>query len=204
MFLAPYVNVRTTNSIGPILLTRNTPGLGDTTIGNWIQYRDFKLLGKPYHFRVEVDVTVPSGKYDKMYLVNPGFNLYMVEVYYAWTWLFADKWETSGRLHYTYNSENKGLWVKPGKMVHCNFAISREILPKFRVGGGGYFLRQFTCDKYFKVKARGTHEQVIALGPGIVYQNEDILLLLDWVKEFAVRNRFQGSRATMQLFYQFK
>ena len=188
---------------GVVPMTANTAGLGDFLAGPTIQWDKGTLLGRPVFQRVESDVTMPTGKYDKSSLANPGSNLWTLDSYYSFVWLFADKWETSERLWYAFNGENPATRVTPGQRTHIEFAASREVLPRFRVGAVGYFYRQTTDDKVAGVRQPDSRERVAAIGPGVVYQGQALTFYLSHPIEFWGANRFVGSRTTLQLLYRF-
>jgi hypothetical protein len=188
---------------GAFPVTANTAGLGDLLAGPALQWDKGTLLGRPVFQRVESDVTMPTGKYDPTKLANPGSNLWNVDSYYSFVWLFADKWETSERFWYGFNSENPATGIKPGQRAYVDYAVSREVLPKFRVGAAGYVFRQTTDDKIFGVRQPDSRERVVALGPGVVYQGQGLTFMLSHPIEFLGENRFVGSRTTLQLIYKF-
>ena len=146
---------------------------------------------------------MPTGKYDKAYLANPGANLWSVDTYYSFVWIFADKWETSQRLWYGFSSENPATRVMPGQRTDYEFAVSREVAPSFRLGAAGYFFRQTTDDKIGGVRQPDSRERVAGIGPGIVYQGKALTFFLSHPIEFWGQNRFVGSRTTLQLLYRF-
>ncbi len=202
-FLLPYVAPTSEGSLGAVPVVSNTAGIGDLITGPALQWMDTKFMGKPFLHRLELDVHLPVGKYDSTVLVSPGANFISWEPYYAFTWMFADKWETSWRLHYVVNGQNDVTGIKPGQMFHVNYAVSREVTSKLRLGAAGYLLQQLTEDQTNGVDGTNTKEQAIALGPGLVYNGGTFNVILSHPIEFQARNRFQGSRTTMQLIHRF-
>ncbi|MEK7389659.1 MAG: transporter [Elusimicrobiota bacterium] len=188
---------------GVLAVTSNTGGLGDFLAGPALQWDHGSLLGRPVFQRVESDVTMPTGKYDKTKSANPGSNVWIVDTYYSLVWLFADQWETSARVWYAFHSENPDSKVRPGQRCHVNFAVSRGVLPKLRLGVAGYVLRQTTDDKTAGVRQADSRERVAAMGPGLVYQGESLTAMLSHPIEFWGQNRFVGSRTTLQLVHRF-
>ena len=141
------VAVTAQGSLGTIPVTANTAGLGDLLAGPAIQWDKGTLLGRPVFQRVESDLTMPTGKYDSAKAANPGSNVWTLDSYYSFVWLFADKWETSLRLWYGFNSQNPDTGIMPGQRANSTFAVSREIMPKLRLGAAGYAFRQTTDDR---------------------------------------------------------
>ena len=201
--LVPLVAVTAKGSLGAVPVTANTAGVGDLLTGFALQWDEGKLLGRPLFQRFESDVSMPTGKYDKNFGANPGTHLWTVDSYYSFVWFFAEKWETSLRLWYAYHMENPDTKVQPGQRAHVNYAFSRQILPKWRLGVAGYALRQLADDKISGVRQADSRERVFALGPGLVYQGSGLTMMLSHPLEFGGQNRFVGSRTTLQLIHRF-
>lgn len=200
---------------GPAPMGANTAGLSDIIVGPSIIWNDGKLFGGPVFQRFELQTTLPTGKYDKGSPINPGSNLTTFDPYYSVVWMFAPKWETSWRFYYAVHSENDEVTllgpvgpfqakVKPGQLFHLNYAFSREILPFLRLGVAGYYLQQLTEDRIDGIKQTDTKEKAFAAGPGLVLFNRGgTMFALSHPVEFGVRNRFKGSRTTLQIINKF-
>jgi hypothetical protein len=187
-------------------VTSNTAGMADTIIGPALVWNGGTLLGGPFFQRFELQTTFPTGKYEKDNTINPGSNLTTFNPYYSAVWMFGPKWETSWRFYYAIHSTNKDDVrgpVKPGQAAHLNYAVSREVLPKWRLGVAGYYLQQLTEDKINGVKVDNSKERVISAGPGFVYMGQGLTAMFSYPLEFSVENRFKGSRATLQLIHKF-
>lgn len=190
-------------AVGPFPVTANRAGLGDIAVGPALQWNGATLLGRPFRHRFEIYAILPTGRYDKAYAANPGSNLLTLEPYYAFTWLFAEGWETSWRFLYAFHGRNDDTDVRPGQAFHLNFALSKAVLPYFRVGASGYYLQQVTEDKIAGATASGSKERVLGIGPGLVLHTPGTTFILSHPIETAVRNRFRGSRTTLQLLFAF-
>lgn len=200
--VVPVVAATGKGSVGPNLLTNNTAGVGDLVVGPFLMWYG-KLFDKPLMQRFELDFIFPTGKYDKNMAINPGANLHGIEPYYSFVWMFSDRWETSWRLFYMKSSENKDTHIKPGDLFHLNYAVSYSVLPKLRVGAAGYMLTQLSEDEFNGVKLVDSKEKAMAVGPGLVYMGQGFTMMLSHPVEFGVRNRFQGSRTTLQIIHKF-
>jgi hypothetical protein len=126
-----------------------------------------------------------------------------VDPYYAFTWFFSEKWETSLRLFYTFNGENDDTKVKPGQLFHGNYAFSRAITSQWRAGVTGYVIQQTTEDRLNGTKLPGTKERGFSAGPGVAYVGPGLTLFFSAPIEFGVRNRFQGTRTSLELVHRF-
>ena len=201
--LVPVVAITADGSLNGAPVTANTAGFGDGMLGLALHWDQGSLLGRPLFQRVESDVTMPTGGYDRNKSANPGSNLWTLDSYYSFVWLFADGWETSLRLWYAFHSENDQTRVRPGQRLHLNYALSRQVLARVRLGAAGYVLRQVADDKVAGVRQPDSRERVLAAGPGLVYQGQFWTAMLSHPVEFLAQNRFTGSRTTLQLICKF-
>lgn len=201
--LVPVSATTVRGSLGPVPINANTAGLGDVTFGPALQWNDMKIKGVPFFHRWEFYAVLPTGKYDKSYIVNTGSNIRTYETYYAFTTFLSPKIETSWRIQYAVHSENKDTRVKPGQVLHVNYAFSYGLTSKWRLGAAGYLLQQTTDDELNGAKVAGLRERGYAAGPGLVYLGGAASIMCSHVSEFGGKNRFQGSRTTLQIINRF-
>jgi hypothetical protein len=198
--LVPIVYAHVTTPAG----SGSATGVGDVTFSPLVwQAPTLLLFGRQFFQRLDLDVVAPTGQYDRSALVSAGSNLWSVNPYYSFTWLAIDRIETSWRLHYLWNSTNnapgpayEATSIQPGQAVHFNGAASYAVVPAFRVGVAGYFLRQFTDSQANGRAVAGSQEQVAAVGPGFLVIIGALQLGMNAYGEFAVENRPQGTRVT--------
>lgn len=206
MVAVPLVAVTAKGDLGGLPLAGDTAGLGDLVVAPALHWDGHTLLGSPVFYRMEFALTLPTGRYQKDGLIDAGSNLTTFEPYASVMWLFRPKWETSWRFFYAMHSENHDAPqgnVQPGQAFHLNYAVSREVLPKWRLGVAGYYLQQVTEDKVNGVKVDNSEERVVSAGPGFVYMGQGLTAMFSYPMEFSVENRFKGSRATLQLIHKF-
>jgi anthranilate 1,2-dioxygenase (deaminating, decarboxylating) large subunit len=202
---APVVALTASGTLFNVVpVTANGAGMGDMLVGPALHWDGGTLLGRPFFQRVESDLILPTGKYNKNKTANPGSNHWSVDSFYSFFWLFADKWETSWRFWYAYHGKNPDTAVQPGQRVHVNYAVSRELfIPRLRVGAAGYALRQINDDKIAGIRQADSRERVVAIGPGLVYGGQGLTAMLSHPIEFWGQNRFVGARTTLQLIHKF-
>lgn len=172
-------------------------GFGDLFVSPLVlQWPELELFGRPYWQRFNFNVTLPVGDYDPDRLVNLGSNAYRINPHYAFSWFATDEWELSGRVHFLWNGRNRNPAtalradsIQPGRAVHTNLAVSREVAPGLRIGLSGYHLRQISDDRIDGQKIAGSREQVIGFGPGLRRQRGPQVLFFHIYRETAVRNR---------------
>lgn len=194
--------------VGPVNLS-GTNGLGDITIGAMLQFDTVVgERGPVFAQRFEVDVNLPTGRYDRNKAVSPGANLWSFNPYWAATYWFSPEWSASVRLHYLYNGKNDdaagGVTVQPGQAVHANFATEYAVLPNLRIGLNGYWLNQFTDTKVNGVSQAGQRDRIWAIGPGLLYNfSKNDALFVNSYFERGVRNGGEGNRVVVRLAHHF-
>lgn len=195
-------------------LPTNPGVLGDLLAGPFLQWLDTKLLGRPFVQRLELDITMPTGQYDKKYALNPGSNLWVIEPFYAFTWFLTPKFSTSWRIHYTVPTKNDDVSpspfngfsteVTPGQVFHFNYSFEYEFFKGFRGAVAGYYLKQLTEDEGSFGDIPNSEEQVFAVGPALHYFFSDKFsagLKTQW--ETSTENRTEGNRTTLRFTYLF-
>ncbi|MCG2792747.1 MAG: transporter [Weeksellaceae bacterium] len=194
--LIPLVNV---GIEVPPVLDENKFGLGDAIIGAGIQWPNKKLFGKTYFHRFLLNVIVPTGTYDKEKVVNVGSNVWSIMPYYAFTiyWDASNKWETSMRFRYMWNSKNNdpfvGLGVdetQPGQAFYMNYGVSYNVGKEFRVGAAGYFLQQLTDHQIAGNSIPNSKEMAFAVGPAFFKQYKTYMFRLTAAFDVAAKNRW--------------
>jgi hypothetical protein len=199
--LVPVVHAGLTTPSGSATAT----GIGDVTFSALVwQAPPVLLVGRQFFQRLDLDVVAPTGQYAKSALITAGSHLWSVNPYYAFTWLATDRIETSWRFHYLWNSTNnapapayEASNIQPGQAVHFNGAASIAVIPEFRVGVAGYFLRQITDSDANGRSVSGSQEQVAGLGPGFLGSVGTFQFLANAYEEFAVENRPRGTRVSV-------
>lgn len=193
---------------GPVNLGGSN-GLGDVILGAMLQFNTVVGdRGPIFAQRIEVDVNLPTGRYDRNKAVSPGANLWSFNPYWAGTYWFSPNWSASVRLHYLYNGKNDdgpgGISIQPGQAVHANFATEYAVLPNLRLGLNGYWLNQFTDTKVNGVSQPGQRDRVWAIGPGLLYNfsKEDALFVNSYF-ESGVRNSGEGNRLVVRYAHHF-
>jgi hypothetical protein len=204
--LQPIGQLNGSGNLGPggPAVTANPGPLGDLIVGPFIQWFPHKLLGRPFLHRFELDVILPTGQFDKKYILNPGAKIWTIEPYYAFTWFLTPELSTSWRLHYTYNTENDDTKTKPGQLFHANYSLEYEVVKNLRLAVAGYYIKQLTEDEVNSVKQNSSKEQAFAIGPAVHWISKGGLSFgLKTQLESSVENRPAGNRTTFRLTYKF-
>ena len=198
------------------MLNANPQVLGDLSIGPAIQFNPIMHGTNPlFMHRIDLDVIVPTGAYDRQFAFNPGANFVSFNPYWAASLFLGSKIVTSCRIHYLWNDVNKqpdlALYppgtkqVQAGQAVHFNYDLAYALFDhRLYAGFNGYYLKQFTPTKINDVAVSGLEEQVLGLGPGAVFNlNENAHFYLNLYFETAVENRSSGTRLNALFTYHF-
>lgn len=202
---------------GPATLKANSGGVGDIFVGTYLQYHPtMSAQGDPlFVHRFEVGFNVPTGKYDASRDINPGANQWSFTPTWSATWLPEPRWTVNWRLQYLYNFKNddpassqpltwKGGKVsdtRAGQLVWLNFASEYEVAPAWHVGINGYYLKQITDDKVNGDTLKDSREQVLGIGPGMMWgYSKTATLTLNLYTETDVRNRSRNAAIVNVLF----
>lgn len=184
----------------------NGAGIGDLLVGPFLQWDPIMgSKGPIFMHRVELQFTLPTGKYSSSRQINPGSNTYTFNPYWAGTLFITPKLTTSTRIHYLWNSENTDTKIQAGQAVHANFAMAYEIIPKsLRIGLNGYYLEQITDSEVNGSDASGRKERVLGIGPGLLWSlsQENHIFLNTYLESYA-QNRPEGARINMRWVHHF-
>jgi hypothetical protein len=166
-------------------------GLGDITVtpavlgwhrGNW-------------HTVLATDIFLPTGRYDRQALANPGRNYYTIEPVLAVSYLQPKGWDISAKFMYDINLENNDTDYRSGREFHVDFGVGHNI-GNWTVGLNGYFYKQVSDDVIDsrRVGSDGNRGRVYALGPVVKYQAGKLQTYVAWQREFSVENRSAGDK----------
>jgi len=191
----------------------NAGGIGDVLVGPYLQWDPIMGSNGPrFMHRVEFQMLLPVGKYDKDKALNPGSNFFSFNPYWSGTYFFTPKLTATCRAHYLWNAKNDdpftGLPVaddtQAGEAFHANFAVSYELMPKqLRAGVNGYYFRQ-TSDSEWDGESISGREQVLGIGPGVLWSfSQDTHLFCNVYFESHVKNRPEGERFNVRLVHHF-
>jgi hypothetical protein len=164
-------------------LRDNGLSIGDLTLG--VDYQTHPVVfgdGSVLSWRAGLDVTAPTGSFDRTRDLNQGAGFWSIVPYAAVTVLPVPKWEVSARLSYDYNfstSRAANVPSMPGFAFHdgqagpagwINFASSYELFDGVRPGVNGFWLRQLSNDRTNGVDIPHSRVDELYLGPGLSWQ----------------------------------
>jgi hypothetical protein len=194
-------------------------GFGDLLVGPFIQWPPVMGENGPKFFqRVELQLILPSGKYDRNRAINPGSNFWSFDPYWTGTYFFTPDLTASVRAHYLWNGVNDepnnggdpdpvfraARHTRAGQAFHMNFAAEYAVTPQLRLGFNGYYLKQTTDSEADGKDVKGRREQVLGLGAGGMYSfSKDNHLIFNYYRETAVENRTEGDRFNFRWVHHF-
>lgn len=192
----------------------NGGGVGDILVGPFIQWDPVMgAKGPVFMHRIELQMLLPTGKYDSDRELNPGSNFFSFNPYWSGTLFITPYLTTSLRLHYLWNAKNtdpnRGFVgaddTQAGDAVHANFAMGFSVVPnRFHVGLNAYYLKQISDTKVDGDKVEDRKEQVLGFGPGAVYHHsKDQHVFLNIFTETLAENRTEGTRITARYVHHF-
>lgn len=212
--IVPIVSLDTDYGLPGPFPADNGTGLGDILVGPYIQWDPVMgEKGPLFMHRIELQMLLPTGKYDDDKELNPGSNFFSFNPYWSGTVFIGPKLTASLRFHYLWNGENddpnRGFAgaddTRAGQAIHANGALAFEVVPKrLRIGLNGYYLKQITDTEVDGKKVSGRMEKVLAFGPGAVYhhsQNQHVFVNVFFETE--AENRTEGTRVTVRYVHHF-
>lgn len=170
-----------------------------------LQWAPTLVLGRPYWQRLNFAFSVPTGSYSDDATINTGSNLWVFNPHYAFTWELMDQVEVSGRLHYAWSSKNHDPAsrlaadsIQPGQAIHSNFSVSYAFAESWRAGIAGYQLKQISDDRIDGHRQPDSREQVVGIGPGLMYKYAKQTLFANIYFERSAENRSEGTQLTLR------
>jgi len=208
--LIPLVLLDASFGAGGASLQDNGFGMGDPVAGSYLQFNPIMSADKRpiFSHRADIAVQMPLGKYDAMKQINPGTNTWAINPSWAGTLMPFARLEVSTRLNYLFNFKNGNpgggmMSTQAGQAVFDNFTASYEVVPfsptrsgahSLRLGLNGYYFKQITESAVNGVKQTGSKEQVLGIGPGVMWvATLSDAFYVNVYFETAVENRFAGN-----------
>jgi len=208
--ILPLVNLDASFGAGGAALQDNGFGMGDPMLGTYLQFNPITTAdNRPiFSHRADLGVQMPLGTYDATKQINPGTNTWAINPSWAATLMPFARFEVSTRLNYLFNFENGNpggglMSTRAGQAVFDNFTASYEVLPfsptrrgahSLRLGLNGYYFKQITESAVNGATQPGSKEQVLAVGPGVMWvATLSDAFYVNVYFETAVENRFAGS-----------
>ena len=188
-------------------------GFGDLLVGPFLQWTEMGQNGPTFAHRIELQCIFPTGEYDEDAQLNPGANVFSFNPYWACTWFLGPDVTLSTRIHYLWNDKNDDPAARPGgvpdevqagQAVHANITAAYKASDELRLGANAYVFKQFEKTEVDGVDEDGSEEQVIGIGPGILYSfSKDTHLFLNAYFEMETESRQECERYNDRIVHHF-
>jgi anthranilate 1,2-dioxygenase (deaminating, decarboxylating) large subunit len=179
-------------------------GFGDLGVGIFLQWTAMNQKHYPkFIHRLEFDAYSPTGKYDgPIQDINPSNGYGYMNGYWSATLFLTPNFAVSNRFTYAWSQENRSTHIKSGSLYTNNFSLEYQAAKELWVGPVGYYLRKFKNDTLNGITIPDSCEQVLGIGPGILYSPTKNLHLFSYLYfENNVKNRPQETRVIARLLY---
>jgi hypothetical protein len=185
-------------------------GLGDVTFAPFIQWTNLPVWQRPLSVRLSIQGVAPTGQYSPNDPINAGSDAWQVSPYLAFTWRISDRWEISGRSIYDWSSRSTQPPVslgatnsQAGAQFAQNLSVSTAITDNWRIGLASYGLWQLDDTRVDGLAVPGSRQQVIGIGPGLLWSDGHATVIANVYEEIEARNRPQGTSAVLRFLYPF-
>jgi hypothetical protein len=162
--------------------------------------------------------TLPTGRWERQDQVNLGRNYFSWQPTVAYTLIFGEKLDVSGRFRYIHNLTNNdgavsvvnptGANYESGDMIAGDFAVGYAVTDRLQLALNGYFVAQVSDDQIHGNTASnavlqdvfdGGRSNVFALGPAIGYDLGPVRVYAQWQHQFDAENTAQGDSFWLRL-----
>ncbi len=182
--IAPLVDVSI--EAGPF--SQSKSGLGDITFGPTLGYH----VSQKFHYAVGLDITAPTGRYDKDDLANIGRNYWNFQPVLSLTYMQPQGFNADLKLMYDFNARNKDTDYRSGQELHADYALGWGFGNGWTAGVAGYVYQQTTSDKQGGNTVADNRGRAMSIGPSVKYDGGDWFMTVKYEEEFGVRNRAEG------------
>jgi hypothetical protein len=183
-------------------------GLGDITFAPFIEWSKMPVWQRPLSVRLAIQATAPTGQYSPTDPINPGSDAWQVSPYLAFTWRISDRWEISGRSIYDWSGRSgrppislNAANTQAGDQFAQNLSVSAAITDNWRLGLSSYGLWQLADTRVDGQSIPNSRQQVIAVGPGLLWSDGHATVIANVYEEIEARNRPRGISAVLRLLY---
>lgn len=181
-------------------ISQTRAGLGDLSIGAGIGWHFSEKL----HALGALDITIPTGRYDRNDLANPGANHWAISPKLGFTYLQKEgiNWDLRNTL--VFNTRNRSTGYLSGVEWYADYTLGWGFGNGLVAGIAGYVYQQLTNDKMAGTEIAASKGRAMAIGPSLRYMASNGLMLSAKLEhEFNVRNRADGRSFWIRAVYAF-
>lgn len=187
----PLVDISGDLSVGGTRVAESsTSGIGDISISPlmlaWHQPN--------FHYAFALELTAPTGQYDKNRFANPGRNYWVFTPVFVATYL-NNGFEASAKFMYDFNRKNSDTDYRSGQEFHFDYAVGYH-LENYTLGVAGYYYQQTTDDKqHGDIYQDGYKGKAFAIGPAVKIDTAaGYSVELRYQKEVSTENKPEGDK----------
>lgn len=177
---------------------------GDISISPFIL--DWSLSEK-YSISAGLDISIPTGKYDKNEPINIGRNYWSLQPVMGFSYKNIQGSEFHVLARLMFNTKNKETDYTTGNEFNADISYGYNINDTYKLGLHGYIYKQLTDDKWADgtniYLPSGFQSESIGVGPAITIKNGPAEFLVSWVKDIESKNRGQGSQIYLKTNFKF-
>lgn len=200
----------------PSEMGEHRSAVGDITFGPNLSWHTKNGL---FHAACGLDITAPTGQWNKSHLVNSGVNVWSFSPVFSFTVFLPWHPNLSAgmKMDYSFNTRNDRYMISPatavkignsgltglstqltpGQEFHFDYGIDYSITKtgaahQLRIGVSGYFYQQTTDDKTGLGRVKHDLGRVFAVGPGVWWTYKKWIVESHVAFETAARNRPEG------------
>jgi hypothetical protein len=178
--------------------SQSKQGLGDITFGTGLGYHYSPNL----HVIYGLDISAPTGSYNRDDIANLGRNYWMFEPVAAITYIDPQGLNADLKIMYDFNLKNSDTDYKSGQEFHVDYSVGWAVSEDWVLGVGGYMYQQTTDDKQNGERIEDNKGRAFAVGPSIKYTSPNKwFVTAKWQQETEVRNRAQGNAYWLKLVF---
>lgn len=168
-------------------------------------------VSEDVNWNARLSIYAPTGSYTVGQLANTGKNYWTYEPTLGFMYLGKQNGrELSAFAGVDFNATNSATDYKTGTQVHVEVTAAQHFpLAGGLVGAGltGYWYSQIEADSGAGATLGSFEGRTAGLGPVISYVSKlgghDVIAELKWLREFDVRNRFEGDTVFLKFLYKF-
>ena len=184
--IVPLLNISASTPAG----SQTRTGVGDVTVGGAVGFHD----SPGFHTAVGLDWRLDTGNWSPSNIVNLGNHHKAVEPIFVFSYIDPKGWNADMRVGYSIHQKNKATDYASGDDFHVDYSVGRGLGPTWVLGVGGYYYQQVSNDKQAGVELANSKARAMSLGPALKYDGGNgWIFTVKWEKEFAVRDKAQGS-----------
>jgi hypothetical protein len=170
--------------------SQDKSGLGDITVGTGVAFHHSPQL----HTVIGLDLSLPTGDYDKNNQANIGRNYLSVQPLFGLSHIDPNGLNADMKLTLNLNRRNKDTDYRSGNELFVDYSVGWGLGNGWTVGVGGHAWQQLSDDKSGGTTVANSKTRAFSAGPSLKYDNgKGWFFTAKLQRDMAVRNSTQGT-----------